>query len=156
MKKLAVVLGIMLSVLVGNAQEEEKLVRMTLTSTVYGPVMIDTLSAPNKLPSDVVFIRTTIFVIDLEEMTITKTTGEGSKTLNIDKIYDPFENGINTSRTFWADGFMICVTSTIDDAADSGHYLSVQESIDYIKENENPWYVNLYYVNSKDFKVKYK
>jgi len=141
MKKLAVVLGIMLSVLVGNAQDFKV---FKLKSKYNGVIMLNSIEKP-VLPTDVLWIEEIEIVFNMTDKTISILEEETKTTYNITETYKAKTYDGIISRAFQAEDLGVVVISILEDTSDiKGIIATVQVEREYNKNLYKPWIVDVY------------
>lgn len=151
MKTIMTTLVVLIALTV-NAQDFKSL---SFVSKVNGPMMLDSIEIPDMLPSDVVREQEIFFNFDMEDMTFTFSTLKKKAVFDIVKTYKSkqAEDGYThyTSRAFEVDKVgVVVITFCVDikDAEDT--YFTVQIEKEYNETYTRPWYVDLYYIQTKE------
>jgi len=148
MKKIVLVLAVVFSVLVGNAQQKG----LKVVTGLNGPIMLENIEQPDDIFSDVVFDNQVIFEFDLEKGEIRKKDRGETEIFKIEERYKNVETDKVLSMSFYAGGRIIVFTMH-KETEDSEHFVTVQETIEYMEYQVDgkAWYVQMYFAGTNTY-----
>ena len=146
---------IIISVLVSLSINAQDFKRASFVSMVNGPVMLDSIEKPDRVPSDILWEEKVFFDFDMDSMILTMSTLKEKKEFKILSIYK-HRNSEDATRTYVSRGFdvesigTVIITLTGYKYEEGEEHLSIQIEKEYNEHFVREWLTHYYYISLED------